>query len=53
MLVNSFHWFLLDYIGESRGGEHRKACMTREANCLLYVGHAVDMGSVGSGTVSD
>jgi hypothetical protein len=53
MLVNSFHWFLLDHLGEFRAGEHCEAYMIRNANRLLYVGHAMDMGSVGDDTVSD
>jgi hypothetical protein len=49
--MNKFRRLLLDHSGESRVGEHGEACMTRDTNRLLYVGHAVDMGSVGGDTV--
>jgi hypothetical protein len=51
MLMNKFYRLLLDHIGESRGGEHCEAYMIQNANFLLYVGYAVDMGSVGDDTV--
>jgi hypothetical protein len=51
--MNKFRRLLLDHSGESRGGEHCKACMTQDTNQLLYVGHAVDMGFVGDDTVSN
>jgi hypothetical protein len=53
MLVNEIHRLLRDHVGEIRVAEYCEACMTQDTNRLLYVGHAVDMGSVGDDTVSN
>jgi hypothetical protein len=51
MLVSEIHRLLRDHVGEIRVAEYCEACMTQDTNRLLYVGHAVDMGSVGGDTV--
>jgi hypothetical protein len=51
--ANKFCRLLLDHVvGEFRVGQHWEACMTRDANRLLYVGHAANVRPVGDGMVS-